>query len=160
MVPFQISTVLHLMFLMIFFCFDVWSFFWYQQIISFFALSFLTTLMFHRTISWQTALCSLLLLLTEARLYAEPPLPALLFYGSAIIVLWVLKDHVYAYGLYSALAVGSLILLHKLFLAHSYSETSGGTWYTMSIIFGNILVSMLFSLILKTGKKGQSLTSP
>ena len=140
------------------FCIDLWSFFLIGQQAGFLLLSFFIATLFTRPFSaghttW------LFLLLMSASFTIGPSLwwPLLSALPACIIIL-AIRTHMFPHFLYPALATGLCIAGDLFIIRPVLLRIMPDITYTMGVIFSNMVIAMLFSLKLKTGKIGQSLT--
>lgn len=153
---FQIVTPYLLLFL--FFCLDIWLFFAISKPASFLIFSFFIATLFARPFSWGQTIWTLVLLMSAALTTGLSIWWPLLLAVPACLTILPIRSHIFNHPLYPALAVGLCIAADLLILRPYLLGATTSTTYTIGVIFGSMMVTMLFSLKLKTGKIRQSLT--
>ncbi len=151
------KLILHYMLLFSFFCIDIWFFFGAGEQVSFFTLAFLITILFSRPLSFPFILTTLLLLMSISFTMGHPLWMPLIYSLPFISIIVLVKPHLYSLHLYPPMVTG-LVISSNLLLRPYFNLMLPTSSYTIGIIFVNMFMSSLFSLTLKTGKKGQSLT--
>ncbi len=139
-------------------CFDLWSFFASNNPAGFLVLSLFMVGLFARPFPWGHIIWGFLLLMSASLTMGLPLWWPLISVLPASIIISAIRPNIFPHQLYPALATGLCLIVDLLILRPFLLETTPSTPYTIGIIFGNILICMIFSLKLKTGKMGQSLT--
>lgn len=140
------------------FCADLWLFFIVGKQLFFFTLSYVYAYLFLRPFSFTFCAISALLLASISLTISQPFASLIISYAAMPIIL-ALKPHLYPHSYYPSFAISMVLAVQMLSLSLGSAPATLLSGYTISAIFGTLIVSMLFSLTLKTGKKGQSLTS-
>ncbi len=140
------------------FCIDLWSFFLIGQQTGCFLLSFFIATLFTKPFSWgQTTWFFLLLMSTSFTIGPSIWWPLLSALPACVIILTI-RTHIFPHLLYPALATGLCIAADLLIIKPSLLGIMPDLAYTIGSIFSSIIITMFFSLKLKTGKMRQSLT--
>ncbi len=152
------KIILPYLFLFSIFCIDIWVYFGLGEQVSFLTFSFLIAILFSRPLSFPFILTALILLMSISSTMGHPLWLPLIYSLPSIGIIAVIKPQLYFHKahppLAASLAVGAYLLLFRPY----FLGLSPFRFYTIGAIFGTIIVSTIFSLTLKTGKKGQSLT--
>ncbi|EKD48555.1 MAG: hypothetical protein ACD_64C00258G0003 [uncultured bacterium] len=145
-------------FLFLLLCIELWLFFAVGKPTNFLILSYFIALLFDRPFSWiQTGWTMILMMSAALTMGLALWWPLLLLLPTCCSIL-IIRNHIFNHPLYPALISSLCIATDFLILRPFLLETPLGQAYTIRIIFATLIVTMLFSLKLKTGKRGQSLT--
>ena len=140
------------------FCIDLWSFFLIGQQASFLLLSFFIAFLFTRPFSGGQTMWFFLLLMSASFTIGPSIWWPLISALPACIIILAIRAHMFPHLLYPALATGLCIGIDLLILRPILLRITPDGAYTIGVIFSNIMITMIFSLKLKTGKMRQSLT--
>ncbi len=124
---------------------------------SFLVLSFLIARLFTHTISWGIAGWAFLLLTSEAGVMGVPISYMLISTAPPLLIILSIRSHIFSHLLYPGLVTTYCIALDQLLLQPLIGGLHPDIVYTIAVIFGNMMITTLFFLKLKTGKMRQSL---
>ncbi len=141
--------------LFVLFALDLWFFFLEGRQLTFFVLALFIAFLFSPQNRTGTIIgCSLLLLCESLVINSSLWLP-LVYALPAAVIITILRPHIYPHALYPSLASGLFIVIFQLAFSPALLADYG---YTIWLVFGTMITTLLFSLKLKTGKMRQSLT--
>lgn len=144
--------------LFVFFCIDIWMFFLFGIATPLISTSFLFSCIFMNSTSHSFILYSTLLLASACQTMGLSLWWPLVAIAPFFLIILAIQNHVFLNPLYPALAASlsvaiDLFLFRPLLLGKAIPPS-----YTIWIISSTLLLTTIFSLKLKTGKTGQSLT--
>jgi uncharacterized membrane protein len=135
---------------------DILSYFLLEYHAIYFLLSFLIAYYWYRE-SPLIMTTGILLLATESFIIYESSLIALLYALPAFALIKVIKNRLYITPLQPVITLGLLLLIDIYLIKGLLKGLAVSPLYTMGMLFGNIMIVLVFSLKLNGGKTRQSL---
>ena len=123
----------------------------------FLVLSCLMAYLFNRPFLPGITSWAFLLTASYATLLGLPAWHAAISLGPVLIIILAIRHHIFSHILSAGLALAFYLALDLFILQPILGGIYPERAYTIGVIFGNMMISTLFSLKLKTGKMRQSL---
>jgi hypothetical protein len=151
-------AVLPYFLLFCFLCIDLWFFFTIGSAIPLFLLSFFCATLFMHPPSKSTSLWALLLFMSASQTMGLSIWWPLITVAPFCLIIPAIQNHIFNHLLYPAAIAGLCVAIDLLALRPLLLGKTLPPIYTMGVIFSTLIATTVFSLKLKTGKTGQSLT--
>ena len=156
MIRFFIHSLLLLFFMLVLCTGDILSYFLLEYHATYFLLAFLIAYYWYRE-SLLIMTIGIFLLATESFIVYESPFIALLSALPAFALIRMIKNRLYITPLQPAITLGIALLIDIYLIKGLLKGFAVPPLYTMGMLFGNIMIVLVFSLKLNGGKTRQSL---